>query len=135
MTRERPEIIFEGSADAFDWTPYEFKWKPGDVQRPPQWNAPHQPRLDWSMWFAALGSQRDRVVAERLAAALLRNEPSVLALLARNPFPDKPPQFLRATLYQYRFTDSAERKRSGAWWSREMRRAYLPTVSLRDFER
>ncbi len=133
MTRERPEIIFEGSADAFDWAPYEFKWKPGDMQRPPLWNAPHQPRLDWSMWFAALGSQRDRVVAERLAAALLRNEPSVLALLARNPFPEKPPQFLRATVYQYRFTDSAERKRSGAWWSRELRRAYLPAVSVRDF--
>jgi hypothetical protein len=135
MTKERPEIIFEGSSDAFDWAPYEFKWKPGDVLRAPQWNAPHQPRLDWSMWFAALGSQRDRAVAERLAAALLRNEPSVLRLLDRDPFPGDPPRYLRATVYEYHFTSSAERKRSGAWWKREMRRQYLPIVSLDDFGR
>ena len=135
MTRERPEIIFEGSTDAFDWVPYEFRWKPGDVQRAPQWNAPHQPRLDWSLWFAALGSERDRVVAERLAAALLNGEKSVLRLLGRNPFPDKPPQFLRASLYEYRFTTAAERQENGAWWSRKLRRAYLPTVSRADFRR
>ena len=135
MTKERPEIIFEGSADAFDWLPYEFKWKPGDVQRAPQWNAPHQPRLDWSMWFAALGAQRDRVVAERFVGCLLRNESSVLQLLERNPFPEKPPQFVRATVYEYRFTDAEERKRTGAWWKRELRRQYLPTVSLKDFQR
>ncbi|MEO5721995.1 MAG: lipase maturation factor family protein [Chthoniobacterales bacterium] len=135
MTKERQEIIFEGSTDAFDWVSYEFKWKPGDVQRMPQWNAPHQPRLDWSMWFAALGSGRDRAVAERLAAALLRNEPSVVGLLAGNPFPRKPPQFLRATVYEYGFTTAKERKEIGAWWKRELRREYLPTVSLKDFER
>ncbi len=135
MTKERPEIIFEGSADAFEWVPYEFKWKPGEVARMPQWNAPHQPRLDWSMWFAALGSERDRVVAERLAVALLRNEPSVVRLLARNPFPGEPPQFLRATVYEFRFTNGEERRLSGAWWKPELRRAYLRTVSLRDFER
>ncbi|MGZ4986096.1 MAG: lipase maturation factor family protein, partial [Chthoniobacterales bacterium] len=135
MTKERPEIIFEGSADAMDWTPYEFKWKPGDVKRAPQWNAPHQPRLDWSMWFAAIGSRRDAVVAERLAACLLRNEPAVLALLARNPFPDKPPQFVRASVYQYRFTTSAERKESGDWWKRRLSGEYLPALSPRDFVR
>ncbi len=100
MTQERPEIVFEGSADAFDWQPYEFKWKPGDLKRAPQWNAPHQPRLDWSMWFAALGSRRDRLVAERFAQRLLQNEPSVLRLIAKNPFPNKPPQYVRASLYQ-----------------------------------
>lgn len=135
MTKERPEIIFEGSSDAFDWVPYDFKWKPGDMQRAPQWNAPHQPRLDWSMWFAALGSQRDRAVAERMVGALLRNEPSVLGLLARNPFPGKPPRFIRATVYDYRFTDWAERKATKQWWSRQVRRAYFPALSLEDFQR
>ena len=135
MTQERPEIIFEGSTDAFDWQPYEFKWKPGDLKRAPQWNAPHQPRLDWSMWFAALGSQRDRLVAERFARRLLENEPSVLQLLARNPFPNEPPQFIRASLYQYHFASSEERKRTGDWWKRNLQSAYLPTVSLQDFRR
>ncbi|MEP6809628.1 MAG: lipase maturation factor family protein [Chthoniobacterales bacterium] len=133
MTRERPEIIFEGSADAFDWLPYEFKWKPGDVQRAPQWNAPHQPRLDWSMWFAALGSRRDYAVAERMVVALLQNEPDVVGLMERNPFPNAPPRFVRATVYEYSFTSFAERQRTGAWWKRKMRRQYLPALSLQDF--
>ncbi len=135
MTKERPEIIFEGSSDAFDWIPYEFKWKPGDVHRAPRWNAPHQPRLDWSMWFAALGAQRDRAIAERLALALLRGEPSVLNLLGENPFAGRPPRYVRATVYDYRFSEWAERKATGTWWKRELRRPYLPTVSLGDFER
>jgi predicted DCC family thiol-disulfide oxidoreductase YuxK len=135
MTKERPEIIFEGSADAIDWTPYELKWKPGDVKRAPLWNAPHQPRLDWSMWFAALGSRRDAVVAQRLAACLLHNEPAVLGLLANNPFPEKPPQFVRASIYQYRFATSTERKESGDWWKRRLSGQYLPAVSLQDFAR
>src|SRR6266496_3243758 len=59
MTKERGEIVIEGSADGIDWLPYEFKWKPGDVMRAPGWCAPHQPRLDWQMWFAALGSYRE----------------------------------------------------------------------------
>jgi hypothetical protein len=103
------------------------------MQRAPQWNSPHQPRLDWSMWFAALGSQRDRIVAQRLAACLLRNDGDVLRLLATNPFPAKPPQFVRATLYEYRFTSSAERKETGAWWKRRLRAQYLPALSLQDF--
>ncbi|HEX8280321.1 MAG TPA: lipase maturation factor family protein [Chthoniobacterales bacterium] len=135
MTKERPEIIFEGSADAFEWKPYEFRWKPGDVQRAPQWNAPHQPRLDWSMWFAALGSRRDRFVAERFVRCLLRNDAPVVQLLARNPFPHAPPQFVRASVYEYRFTTSAERQATGAWWSRTLRGQYFPAVSLQDFER
>lgn len=135
MTQERPEIIFEGSGDAFDWVEYEFKFKPGDLRRPPQWNAPHQPRLDWSMWFAALGSPRDRAIAERLAAALLRNEPTVLDLLAANPFPEKPPRYIRASVYEYRFTSREERARTGAWWKRELRRQYIPTISLEDLAR
>ena len=54
MTNSRPEIIIEGSNDGENWLPYEFKWKPGDVNRRPGLVAPFQPRLDWQMWFAAL---------------------------------------------------------------------------------
>ena len=68
MTKSRPEIILEGSADGIDWLPYEFKWKPGDVNQPPHWVAPHQPRLDWQMWFAALGTYRQNPWFVRLAA-------------------------------------------------------------------
>jgi predicted DCC family thiol-disulfide oxidoreductase YuxK len=133
MTKSRPEIIVEGSADGVDWRPYEFKWKPGDVQQPPHWVAPHQPRLDWQMWFAALGSYRQNPWFVRLALGLLRDNSTITALLARNPFPNEPPHYLRATLYEYQFTSREERKATGAWWKREQRGEYLPAVSLKDF--
>ena len=133
MTKERPEIVFEGSADGANWQPYEFQWKPGEVNRAPQWNAPHQPRLDWSMWFAALGSRRDLAVVERLASAMLRNDAAVLRLMGSNPFASAPPQSVRATLYNYRFTSEEEHRRTGAWWSRDEGSELLPAVTLHDF--
>jgi len=135
MTKERPEIQVEGSADGIDWQPYGFKWKAGDVNRAPRWNAPHQPRVDWQMWFAALGSAREEVWFQRFMLRLLKNEPAVTRLLARNPFPDKPPRYLRAILYKYEFTSSEEHRATGAWWKRREIGEYFPEVSLNDFNR
>jgi predicted DCC family thiol-disulfide oxidoreductase YuxK len=131
MTKSRPEIIVEGSADGVDWLPYEFKWKPGDVTQPPHWVAPHQPRLDWQMWFAALGTYRQNPWFVRLAVNLLKNNSNVTGLLAHNPFPNEPPRYLRATLYDYHFTSWEEHKMTGAWWKREKQGEYLPPISLR----
>jgi len=130
MTRDRREIVIEGSADGVDWLPYELKWKPGDVKRAPGWCAPHQPRLDWQMWFAALGSARDRVWFEYLVARLLEGEPDVTRLFARNPFPQGPPRYIRAVFYRYRFTTADEHRQTGAWWRRQELGEYFPTVSL-----
>lgn len=135
MTKERPEIQVEGSADGIDWLPYDFEWKPGDVNRAPRWNAPHQPRLDWQMWFAALGSARQEIWFQRFLLRLLENQRSVTRLLAHNPFSDRPPRYLRATLYKYEFTSSEERRASGAWWKRREIAEYFPEVTLKDFER
>ncbi len=129
MTKDRDEIVIEGSADGIDWLPYEFKWKPGEVMRPPGWCAPHQPRLDWQMWFAALGSYRENPWFVRLIVRLLEGSQDVSRLLAKNPFPDEPPRYIRAMFYRYRFTTSRERRETGAWWKREQLREYLPTVS------
>ena len=131
MTKSRPEIILEGSADGVDWRPYEFRWKPGDVTQPPRWVAPHQPRLDWQMWFAALGTYRQNPWFVRLAGSLLENNPTVTGLLALNPFPNEPPRYIRATLYDYHFTSWDEHKVTGAWWKREKQGEYLPPISLR----
>lgn len=131
MTKDRSEIVLEGSADGIEWTPDQFKWKPGDVRRAPGWCAPHQPRLDWQMWFAALGSARDNIWFIRLAACLLENKPDVTALLARNPFPKEPPRFVRGEFYRYRFTTSSERRETGAWWRRQEVGEYLQPISLR----
>jgi lipase maturation factor 1 len=131
MTKSRPEIILEGSADGIDWLPYEFRWKPGDVNEPPHWAAPHQPRLDWQMWFAALGTYRQNPWFVQLAVSLLKNESTVTGLLARNPFEKEPPRYIRATLYDYHFTSWSEHKATGAWWKRERQGEYLPRISLR----
>jgi predicted DCC family thiol-disulfide oxidoreductase YuxK len=132
MTTERREIIVEGSDDGETWLPYEFKHKPGDPQRRPDQVAPHQPRLDWQMWFAALGSYRDNPWFVRFCVRLLQGAPPVTTLLGHNPFPAHPPRYLRAELYRYELTEAAERAATGAYWHREPLGVYLPRLSLRD---
>jgi hypothetical protein len=131
MTTSRPEIIVEGSNDGEKWVAYEFKYKPGDVQQRPQFVAPHQPRLDWQMWFAALGTYEQNPWLLNFCARLLEGSPEVLSLLKRNPFPDAPPRYIRAVVYDYHFADFATRRQTGAWWRRELTGEYMPIVSLR----
>ncbi len=131
MTTRRLEIVLEGSDDGATWRPYEFRWKPGDPLRRPRFVAPHQPRLDWQMWFAALAPYESSPWFAALEARVLEGSPPVLALLAGNPFPQRPPRFLRARLFDYHFTDSAERRASGAWWRREEVGAFGPTLSMK----
>ncbi|MBI3875533.1 MAG: lipase maturation factor family protein [Verrucomicrobia bacterium] len=129
MTTTRPEIIVEGSDDGQTWLAYEFKWKPGDVKRAPRFVAPHQPRLDWQMWFAALSDYSANPWFKNFLGCVHRGEPMVLALLEKNPFPEKPPRFLRATLYDYRFTDFKTRRETGDWWQREKQYLYVPVLA------
>ncbi len=130
MTTKRPEIVLEGSLDRTNWTPYEFRYKPGGVSRPLPWVAPHQPRLDWQMWFAALGNYRENGWLVNLAIRLMEGSPEVIGLLDGNPFPDRPPVFVRALLYEYRYATPAEREATGATWVRTLNSTYLPPFSL-----
>lgn len=130
MTENRPEIVIEGSNDGREWQVYEFKWKPGDLSRVPGVVAPHQPRLDWQMWFAALNKRRNNWWFRRLTSQLLEGSEQVLTLLEHNPFPDAPPRYVRALLYDYRFTDWSEREESGHWWRRELIGVYQRPMSL-----
>jgi predicted DCC family thiol-disulfide oxidoreductase YuxK len=130
MTRDRREIVIEGSADGIDWLPYEFKWKPGNLKRAPGWCAPHQPRLDWQMWFAALGTAQQNPWFIRLVICLLEGKRDVTRLFAHDPFLNQPPRYVRAILYRYRFTTAKEHGQTGAWWKRQELGEYLPTVSL-----
>ncbi|CAG5132461.1 unnamed protein product, partial [Candidula unifasciata] len=134
----RPELIIEGHAKdrqaADGWLTYEFLYKPGNVSEAPPIVAPHQPRLDWQMWFAALGNYQNNPWFLNLVCRLLQNQPEVLQLLAHNPFPDKPPKYIRATLYHYHYTspkDCAGKTRCD-WWKREEKHTYLPGFSLED---
>jgi len=119
MTTERAEIVIEGSRDGAQWKEYGFRWKPGDVRRRPAFVAPHMPRLDWQMWFAALNPEGARDWLQSLMGHVLRGTPAVLALLGDDPFPDQPPRYVRLAYFRYRFSTPSERAASGAWWQRE----------------
>ena len=131
MTTERDEIVIEGSDDGVIWHEYEFRYKPGDVARRPPWNIPHQPRLDWQMWFAALEDPRGLRWFPRFLQRVLENEPTVMALLARNPFPDKPPLYVRAQFYDYTYARRDD-KAKGLWWERRSLGLYFPVVHLKN---
>lgn len=122
MTTTRPEIQVEGSVDGQSWRPYVFRFKPGPVDRMPAFVAPYQPRLDWQMWFAALGSCRQNPWFLRFQYRLLTAEPSVLELLETDPFHGERPKFVRAQLYQYRS--------GGHPWTRSFEGPYCPTLTL-----
>ena len=127
MTTTRPEIIVEGSNDNITWQAYEFRYKPGDVNRAPPIVEPYQPRLDWQMWFAALGRYEQNPWFVNLMLRILQGDPTVLRLLRYNPFPTSPPKYVRARLYLYHFTHSGNR----SWWRREEQGLYFPVVSLK----
>lgn len=113
-----------------NWREYEFHWKPGDLRERPRLVAPHQPRLDWQMWFAALGTVRENPWFVQFLVRLLEGSPEVLGLLRANPFPDHPPRFVRAVLYDYHFTRLSDDRPE--WWKRESLGLYCPPILLQD---
>lgn len=93
--------------------------------------APYHLRLDWLMWFAAISPGYALPWMTPFLNRLLRNDPATLKLLRHNPFPQSPPRYVRAQLYQYRFTTVAELRRDRAWWHRTLIGRYVPPMSLR----
>jgi lipase maturation factor 1 len=128
MTRGRYEIEFQGSDDGKNWAAYPFRYKPQNLNEPPGMYAPYQPRFDWNLWFASLGSWREYPIVPNTEVRLLSNDEDVLALFKSNPFPKNPPHQVRAILYQYWFTSMSEEKKEGLWWRREYRGLYAPTL-------
>lgn len=130
MTTTRPEIIVEGSDDGVEWRAYEFKYKPGDLKRRPPWVAPHQPRLDWQLWFASLSRYENEPWFELFCTRLLEGSPDVLHLIERNPFGDRTPRYVRAILQRYDFASPAQRREMGVWWTARPIRDYSPVLSV-----
>ncbi|NOX99607.1 MAG: lipase maturation factor family protein [Verrucomicrobia bacterium] len=136
MTKDRPEIVFEGSRDGRRWEEYRLKYKPGKLEKRPSFVAPHQPRLDWQLWFAALEREYRQTSYQRswmepLMLGLLDGSPEVLDFFEYQPFPDKPPKYIRAQLYLYEFTTMKERRESGNWWKRKPQGLYFPEIKKR----
>jgi hypothetical protein len=129
MTRGRWEIEFQGSNDGQTWVAYPFRHKPQDPSKRPGLYAPYQPRFDWNLWFASLGSWRENLIVPSAEERLLAGSPDVLALFAGNPFPQAPPQQVRAVLWQYWFTTLAEKRDTGMWWKRKLIGLYAPVLA------
>jgi hypothetical protein len=134
ITRPRYEVIVEGTDEAVltpstKWREYEFRGKPGAPGRMPAQIAPYHLRLDWLMWFAAMSSYERHPWFVHFVGKLLEGDRPTLGLLQTNPFPDKP-RYVRALLFEYHFSNPAERSKTGQWWKREYVRPYFPPVSL-----
>jgi lipase maturation factor 1 len=130
MTRGRFELEFQGSMDGQNWVAYPFRYKPQELNQPPRIYAPYQPRFDWNLWFASLGSWREYPIVPNTEVRLLANDKDVLELFAGNPFDREPPRQVRVLLWQYWFTTMAEKRETGMWWRRQLLGLYAPTVEL-----
>jgi len=128
MTRGRYEIEFQGSDDGENWKPYHFRYKPQELDQPPRIYAPYQPRFDWNLWFASLGSWRESPIVPNTVIRLLSNDRDVLQLFADNPFPQGPPHEVRTLLWQYWFASMDEKRKTGMWWKRQLLGRYAPTL-------
>ena len=132
MTRVRNEIIIEGSDDGSDWKEYEFSYKPDALDKMPGWIIPHQPRLDWQMWFAALDNRNQRFWFNSLMVRLLQGSHAVTRLFKTNPFPTHPPTYIRARFYRYHFNYSKTGADKSDWWTREYEGVYFPMARLKE---
>ncbi|KAJ0029197.1 hypothetical protein NQD34_004194 [Periophthalmus magnuspinnatus] len=131
----RPEVVIEGSNDGITWREIEFMYKPGNMSGPPPVVTPHQPRLDWQMWFAALGPQQQSPWFSSLMHRLLQGKQDVIELIQSDikqyPFHQQPPAYLRAHRYKYWFTEpKADGSYPERWWRRVYDEEFYPTVHL-----
>jgi hypothetical protein len=135
VSRTRYEVVVEGTLDdeldaTTEWLEYEFKAKPGDPKRLPPQVAPYHLRLDWLMWFLPLSPVYGGDWFPAFLVRLLEGDPAVLRLIRRNPFPGRPPVYIRARLFRYRYTDWAELRRTGAWWERHPVQEFVRPLRL-----
>jgi hypothetical protein len=133
--RERMNVVFEGTTDEnpnekTKWIPYEYKGLPVYLDKRPPQIAPYQLRLDWQMWFASMASPTDYPWTLNLVYKLLHNDKHAVDLFARNPFPNKPPHYIRATLYRYTFAKPGNPE--GRYWNRQRLGLWLPVMSADD---
>jgi lipase maturation factor 1 len=130
MTHARYEIEFQGSLDGKTWVPYPFRYKPQDPKKAPGIYAPYQPRFEWNLWFASLGSWQQYRWVVWTEERLLQNSKDVLELFAANPFPSSPPKQVRTVIYQYWFTSLQTKREEGTWWRRELLGEYAPALTM-----
>ena len=130
MTTSRPELVFQGSNDGVLWKTYHFKWKTNDILRPPQWAFPYHPRLDWQLWFAALGTFESNPWLMGVLRGLATNHPRLIGALHENPFQHDPPHYLRIMTQNYKFTSLSDWRNTGQYWVQSKLEPYSPQFNV-----
>lgn len=130
MTKERIEIIIEGSEDGVEWKEYLCKYKPSEITRRPRRISPYQPRIDWQMWFLPFDDFEAEQWFHQFLYHLLKGTPAVVNLIRHNPFPDAPPKYIRALAYDYKFSTAQQKKELGWWWQRQYMGPFSPVLTL-----
>lgn len=128
MTPARYLIVYEGSNDGMHWQAYSYRFQPQAPAKAPGIYAPYQPRFDWNLWFASLGSWQQYPFVVRGEILLLQNDPAVLQLFAGNPFPDARPKYIRTVVWQYWFSTPEEKRTQHIWWTRKLLGEYAPAL-------
>ncbi len=128
MTPHRYEIEFQASDDGQNWKAYTFRYKPQEVHERPRIYAPYQPRFDWNLWFASLGSWQQSPIVVLTEASLLEGRKDVLGLFRADPFPKHPPRYVRAVLWQYWFSTREAKREENVWWRRQLLGTFAPTL-------
>ncbi|MDB4970047.1 MAG: putative integral rane protein [Myxococcales bacterium] len=118
ITRARIEPELQTSDDGTTWVAHDFRHKAGDPARRPDWVAPHQPRVDFQLWFYGLSYRAGTPEYVATLVERLCKEPAAVQSLFRAPLPAHP-KAARLVFFQYHFTNAAERRATGAWWKRE----------------
>lgn len=131
--QERDNIIFEGTNDdttggKANWKPYIYKGLPVLLDKRPPQIAPYQLHLDWQMWFASMSTADQYPWTYNLVWKLLHNDPGAVSLFAENPFPKKPPRYIRAEIYRYKFVQPGNPQ--GLFWTRKKLGDWIPVVSV-----
>lgn len=133
MTTRRFELEIEGSMDGRNWTAYRFPYKVGEVDVAPPLVAPHQPRLDWQMWFAALSDIQQNNWLASLSKRLLEGSGTIKRMFPDNPFTIYPPKYIRILRYEYFFTKVFKKETESVWWRRKIVDLYLEPLTLENF--
>lgn len=132
MTKNRWELEIQGSLDGNEWRTYPFRYKPGDLKKAPPFVAPYHPRLDFQCWFLTFDGTGDFQRHQYLMSLLMsifKQEPQVMKLLDKNPFPQSP-KYLRLLIHRYKMTSLKERWDTGAYWKINETRSWSPIIGV-----
>ncbi|HVU51557.1 MAG TPA: lipase maturation factor family protein, partial [Polyangia bacterium] len=130
ITRERvePELQTLGDGDEADdaaWTAHDLRHKPGAPRRAPDFVAPHQPRLDFQLWFHGLAFRRGQPPYVHMLLERMCEDADAVRPFFRDPLPARP-RAVRVVYWRYHFATRAEKRATGAWWTRERLAATSP---------